>query len=152
MNPHTLVGAALISLLVITGAALATPGSLSSHVAVEEHAQAARQSDTDEQPTVMKNKSSGKHKTADENETAEANEIAGPEAHTESKRTQHTREGPPVDRPNRAGPPTAMPGGVPDFVSDLHRLIRSFLDGELDGHLGPAIPETLPTEAAQADG
>ncbi|WP_277553884.1 hypothetical protein [Halobaculum limi] len=38
----------------------------------------------------------------------------------------------------QAGPPTDLPEQVPDFVSQIHDQIRSFIDGSVD-NLGDAV-------------
>jgi hypothetical protein len=42
------------------------------------------------------------------------------------------------DDPGQAGPPTDLPDPVPEFVSDIHDRIRSFIDGNVDD-LGEAV-------------
>lgn len=42
------------------------------------------------------------------------------------------------DGAGQAGPPTDLPGPVPEFVSDIHDQIRSFIDGNVDD-LGEAV-------------
>ncbi|ELZ78495.1 hypothetical protein KU306_15215 [Haloferax larsenii] len=39
------------------------------------------------------------------------------------------------------GPPSELPGPVPDFVSDIHSAITDFLNGMLDGALGPVVSD-----------
>lgn len=45
--------------------------------------------------------------------------------------------------PDQAGPPTDMPGPVPDFVEEIHRTIGEFLDGSVDS-LGSAVSDLTP--------
>ncbi len=69
----------------------------------------------------------------------------------------------PVDTPNDApdepnasdqpapadvdGPPTDLPDAVPDFVAEIHDLIRQFLGGDLDGSLGDAVSNVTPDDS-----
>ncbi|KAB1198712.1 MULTISPECIES: hypothetical protein [Haloferax] len=39
------------------------------------------------------------------------------------------------------GPPSELPGPVPDFVSDIHDSVNEFMDGMMDGALGPAVSD-----------
>lgn len=55
---------------------------------------------------------------------------------------------------DKRGPPTDMPGQVPDFVTEIHDLINQHIDGSLDD-LGAAISDVTPDEsdgAEDADG
>jgi hypothetical protein len=64
-----------------------------------------------------------------------------------------TERGPPADRgPDTAerGPPTDMPEQVPDFVTEIHETINTFLSGELDGDLGSALAEITPDDGEQS--
>lgn len=42
-----------------------------------------------------------------------------------------------------AGPPSDLPGPVPDFVGDILGTVRSFLDGGVD-QLGKAVSDLTP--------
>lgn len=42
-----------------------------------------------------------------------------------------------------AGPPSDLPGPVPDFVGDVLGSVRSFLDGSIDD-LGKAVSDLTP--------
>jgi len=42
-----------------------------------------------------------------------------------------------------AGPPTDLPGPVPDFVGDVLGSVRSFLEGSID-NLGKAVSDLTP--------
>ncbi len=44
------------------------------------------------------------------------------------------------------GPPADLPNAVPDFVGELHDLIRQFLGGDSDGPLGDAIGNVTPDD------
>lgn len=41
----------------------------------------------------------------------------------------------------QAGPPSDLPGPVPDFVGTILDTIGQFLNGVLDGALGPAVSD-----------
>ena len=45
--------------------------------------------------------------------------------------------------PDSAGPPTDIPGPVPEFVGEIHRTIGEFLDGSIDS-LGSAVSDLTP--------
>jgi len=53
--------------------------------------------------------------------------------------------------PGSAGPPTDMPGPVPDFVGEIHRTIGEFLDGSIDS-LGSAVSDLTPGEESTEGG
>jgi len=53
--------------------------------------------------------------------------------------------------PGSAGPPTDMPGPVPDFVGEIHRTIGEFLDGSIDS-LGSAVSDVTPGGEAPGSG
>lgn len=48
------------------------------------------------------------------------------------------------------GPPTALPEQVPDHVSQIHDLIRQFIDGSRDGNLGDAISGVTPDDGDES--
>ncbi|MFC7046740.1 hypothetical protein ACFQH6_16185 [Halobacteriaceae archaeon GCM10025711] len=55
----------------------------------------------------------------------------------------------------QAGPPTDLPGPVPDFVEDVLHTIQEFVDGALDGALGPAVSDEAggnPSEQSDSEG
>lgn len=56
-----------------------------------------------------------------------------------------------TEYPDRRGPPADLPGDAPDFVSEVHDLIRSHLDDALDGVLGDRISDVSPDEGERAD-
>jgi hypothetical protein len=60
---------------------------------------------------------------------------------------QRGHDAPGADAAVRRGPPADLPDAVPDRVGEIHRTIRSFLDGTLDGTLG----ESLRTLGGQSD-
>jgi hypothetical protein len=46
-----------------------------------------------------------------------------------------------------------MPAGVPDHVAEIHDTIRTFLSGDLDGPLGPAVSDAASNgDASAGDG
>lgn len=45
--------------------------------------------------------------------------------------------------PGEAGPPSDLPGLVPDFVGDIHEAIGGFLDGTVE-NLGKAVSDLTP--------
>ena len=52
--------------------------------------------------------------------------------------------------PDEAGPPTDLPGPVPEFVEEIHRTVGAFLDGSVDS-LGSAVSELTPGGEAAED-
>lgn len=44
-----------------------------------------------------------------------------------------------------AGPPSDLPGPVPEFVGDIHETIDGFLDGTVE-NLGKAVSDLTPGE------
>lgn len=50
-----------------------------------------------------------------------------------------------------AGPPSDLPGPVPDFVGDILNTIQQFLDGALEGVLGPAVSGDAGANTTTAD-
>ncbi|WP_201289612.1 hypothetical protein [Halobaculum saliterrae] len=50
----------------------------------------------------------------------------------------------------QAGPPSELPDPVPNFVSDIHDQIRSFLDGGVE-NLGDAVSGIAGDDADGAD-
>lgn len=53
--------------------------------------------------------------------------------------------------PDQAGPPTDLPGPVPDFVEEIHRTVGEFLDGSVDS-LGSAVSDLTPDDETSAAG
>ncbi|MEF8780690.1 MAG: hypothetical protein V5A46_08435 [Haloferacaceae archaeon] len=49
------------------------------------------------------------------------------------------------------GPPGGLPEPVPEFVTDVHGAIRSFLDGSMD-RLGDAVSGLTPGGSGDAPG
>jgi hypothetical protein len=52
--------------------------------------------------------------------------------------------------PDEAGPPTDLPGPVPEFVEEIHRTVGAFLDGSVDT-LVSAVSELTPGGEAAED-
>ena len=50
------------------------------------------------------------------------------------------------------GPPVDLPAQVPDFVSELHQLIRDVHSGDLTGSLGDAFSSVTPGDADEDAG
>lgn len=58
--------------------------------------------------------------------------------------TAGTAAATPADAPTddrAAGPPSELPGPVPDFVTGTLDAVGSFLSGDLDGALGPVVSD-----------
>lgn len=51
---------------------------------------------------------------------------------------------------DHAGPPTDVPGPVPDFVEEIHRTVGEFLDGSIDA-LGSAVSDLTPDGEGPAE-
>lgn len=142
MDTTKITGALLAVLLVTAGTAAALPGNAPADTPATDEAQASNTTHTPAatQPTD--------EASDDGNESATDEPRRGPPA------TQN-RHGPPADRGNaeahegRRGPPVDMPDQVPDFVTQIHQLIRQHLSGVLDVDLGSAIADVVPGDAAQ---
>lgn len=50
------------------------------------------------------------------------------------------------------GPPMDLPDQVPDFVSQIHDLIRQHVSGSLDGILGHQVSDVTPDNETDAGG
>jgi len=53
--------------------------------------------------------------------------------------------------PDAAGPPTDLPGPVPDFVEEIHRTVGEFLSGSVDS-LGSVVSDLTPGGESTVDG
>ena len=49
------------------------------------------------------------------------------------------------------GPPMDLPGQVPDFVGEVHDLIRQHVDGTLEGILGHQVSDVTPDDETTPD-
>lgn len=114
MNITKVAGVLLAVLLVVGGTAAALPGNAPTD-AQAENAQTENPEAAD----------------------SSMNETADDEA---------DRRGPPagVGPSGDAGPPTDLPGPVPDFVSEIHSVINDHIAGALDVDLGSAIADLTP--------
>jgi hypothetical protein len=56
-----------------------------------------------------------------------------------------------ADNAGERGPPADLPGQAPDFVFEIHDLVRQHLDGSLDGVLGDRIVDVTPDEDQPAN-
>lgn len=128
MNLSKLAAIALAALLVTAGAAAATPGNAPDHSGADEHEQAS-----EHQPDTTDNSTN-----ADENATRVDEDAADMRENSEASSNQRADAA--------QGPPTDMPGQVPDHVVEIHRLILNFLSGDLDGPLGPSVSDVTPDE------
>lgn len=126
MTPTKIVGALLAALVVASGAAAAMPGNAPAD---SQAGQAGNYVDdsADERADAM-----DEADETDGDKMDEANETAGDE--------RAAAAGPSDDR---RGPPSDMPAGVPDFVSQIHDLIGQKIDGTLSD-LGDAISQVTP--------
>ncbi|MFB6073771.1 MAG: hypothetical protein ABEJ89_02020 [Haloarculaceae archaeon] len=112
-------------LVLATGAAAAMPG----HAQADDHAENATQAPAgdhhvDEQAG---NDAADSSPATSGNETAHGH--AADQAESGHAAADHGARGPPID----------LPAQVPDFVSEIHHMIRQFLDGSLGGSLGDAV-------------
>lgn len=84
-----------------------------------------------------------------QNETDSANRSDGNATANES---EHGPAAPAADgnASDRRGPPTDMPAPVPDHVTKIHSLIQEFLDGALEGPLGPHVSDVANGEEKQS--
>lgn len=129
MKRLTMIAAGLAVLVLATGAALAQPGNAPVEVPTDHHDDATTQA-TD--PT-----------TADDmNETATNDSDADPQ----SDIAPVDGNGPDA---GEQGPPVEMPTPVPDRVAEIHEMIRSFIDGQLDGSLGESLQGFLGDDGTQ---
>ena len=125
---------AVIALMLTAGAAAAMPGSAPDHAADGEN-----EMPDDQPPEQADANASAADSHADENESADADD-----ADNASERRDGAAAG-------ERGPPQDMPEQVPDHVSSIHDLIRTFLHGDGDGNLGEQISDVTPDDE-EADG
>lgn len=134
MKRTTIAVVALAVLLIGAGAAAAAPGNAPDAAGDQAQADDHRQDD-DRRPDDAGNAS-----VSDDESDAASNA---------SDASAGASDAAPADRPDSAsGPPAELPEHVPDFVSEIHDLIRQHLGGDLDGNLGEAIAEVTPGDAA----
>lgn len=123
-----LIAAAFLALAVVaTGAAAAAPGNAPVDAPTDDHAE---QSDD---------------RAADANETAAADERANADERADAAGEAAA---------GQRGPPMELPDQVPDFVGEIHDLIRQHVSGSLDGILGDQVSDVTPdneTDAPQPD-
>ena len=135
MNLHKLAAIALAALLLTAGAAMATPGDAPDH-SNSDASDAANEHADEHADERDQNASAAEDDEVDDEEMSE-NESA------------EVRDANAAD----AGPPQDMPEQVPDHVSQIHDLIRQFLNGDGDGSLGDQISDVTANEnAADAGG
>jgi len=121
MQLKTIAGLVLAA-LVVTGTAAALPGNAPAQA--DEHAN-------------------------DDAETANATE---PRADSDETNESAGRpDNVPAANDGERGPPTEMPGAVPDFVGEMHSLIDQKIAGELDGSLGEQVSDLTPDDETETD-
>ncbi|MFB6312141.1 MAG: hypothetical protein ABEH64_13280 [Salinirussus sp.] len=118
------IGAALLALTVVaTGAVAAAPGNAPVDVPTDDYDAEADNAD------AAQVDSSGT-------------------AHVDASDAQAASDG----ANDQQGPPADLPGPVPDFVGEIHDLIRQHIEGSLDGILGDHVSDATPDEDAQSTG
>ena len=119
MNLTKLTAIALAVLTLTAGAAAAMPGNAPDQAGSNTAEQASDHGQHDE--------------AADGNETAVDAEESADEADADDadRHRNANRE--------RRGPPVELPNQVPEHVTQIHDLIRQFLNGDLDASPGRAI-------------
>ncbi len=126
MTPTKTLGVLLALLVVATGAAAAMPGN----APVDAPDRADNQTADAEAEAAQ----------------AEPNETAGERGLADRERGAG---GPPEAAAGERGPPTGMPGAVPDFVSEVHATVQDHLGGAVED-LGAAISGSTPGDADDA--
>lgn len=128
MAPTKTLGVLLALLVVATGAAAAMPGNA---------------------PTDAPDRADNQTADAEaEAAQAESNETADERAPADREREAG---GPPEEVAGERGPPTDMPGAVPDFVSEIHATVQDHLGGAVED-LGAAVSGITPgAGTSQAD-
>jgi len=51
-----------------------------------------------------------------------------------------------ADAQAQRGPPVDLPSQVPDHVQQIHSLVRQFIDGAMEGPLGPEVSDVTPED------
>ncbi|MFT4881521.1 MAG: hypothetical protein ACI9CA_001153 [Natronomonas sp.] len=125
MTPTKTLGVLLALLVVATGAAAAMPGN----APVDAPDRADNQTADAEAEAAQ----------------AEPNETAGERGLADRERGA----GGPPGAAGERGPPTDMPGAVPDFVSEVHATVQDHLGGAVED-LGAAISGSTPDDADDA--
>ena len=132
MNYKLIVGALLALTVVASGAAMAAPGNAPVDVPTTDY---------DQQADGADNASTATDADEDADDGAEA---TGPDEADDRGQADDERRGPPSD----------MPGPVPDFVGEIHDLINQHIDGAIDGVLGDHVSDVTPdneTDAGNGD-
>lgn len=135
-----LVAVAVAALLVTVGTVAAAPGNAPVDVGAddqyddhaeqaEENADAHDASDGDGQPADV---------PADD---ADGNATDGAE-----DRDDAAADG--AANADGQGPPADLPAQVPDHVTQIHDLIRSFVGGDGDGSLGGSVSDATPDDGS----
>ncbi|WP_251329087.1 hypothetical protein [Haloplanus pelagicus] len=129
MTRTKLVAIAFAALVVTVGTVAATPGNAPVDVGTDDQYddQAEATGDDAEAPADAGNES------AEPTDVPPANAGNGSAAEA-------------VSDADRRGPPADLPAAVPDHVSAVHDLIRSFLGGDLDGSPGDAVSDATPDD------
>jgi len=148
MTRTKLVAVAFAALVVTVGTVAAAPGNAPVDVGADDQYddQAAAGDDADA-----------------DNESADGGppaDVPPSDAEDADADNESADDGPPADVPPSdaedagpadRGPPADLPAQVPDHVSEIHDLIGSFLNGDLDGSPGDAVSDATPDDSADDD-
>ncbi|WP_049934790.1 hypothetical protein [Haloplanus natans] len=138
MTRTKLVAVAFAALLVTVGTVAAAPGNAPVDVGADDqyddHADAAADNADD----------------ASEDDDAAANESNdGQPADAAADNADGAAPDAAAESADRRGPPADLPAQVPDHVSAIHDLIRSFLGGDHDGSLGESVSDATPDDGGE---
>jgi hypothetical protein len=138
-----LVAVAFAALLVTVGTVAAAPGNAPVDVGADDqyddHAEQA------EANGDAHNASDGDGQPADvPAEDADGNATDG--ADTGAENRDGAADG--AANADGQGPPADLPAQVPDHVTQIHDLIRSFVGGDGDGSLGDAVSDATPDDGS----
>ena len=143
MTRTKLVAVAFAALLVTVGTVAAAPGNAPVDVGADDqyddHADAAGENAADA--------------PADDDEAANESNVGQPaDAPVDDDAADNADGAAPdtaAENADRRGPPADLPAQVPDHVSAIHDLIRSFLGGDHDGSLGESVSDATPDDGGE---
>jgi hypothetical protein len=156
MNETKLTAAVLAVLLVTTGvgAVAPTPGNGDTPDNAGSNAANAPMTDAnlgaeENASQVTDDGTNGEEVARRANVSESANDSAAMADPADASEDEAGSEAAAAADEERRGPPTDVPGQVPDHVSEIHQRIVSFLDGELDD-LGAAVSDVTPKDGDES--
>lgn len=156
MNETKLTAAVLAVLLVTTGvgAVAPTPGNGDTPDNAGSNAANAPMTDAnlgaeENASQVTDDGTNGEEVARRANVSESANDSAAMADPADASEDEAGSEAAAAADKERRGPPTDVPGQVPDHVSEIHQRIVSFLDGELDD-LGAAVSDVTPKDGDES--